>query len=86
MVRGVLCGLLLTLFCAVLSVVCPGVAVWATVRQFLREVADTYHVFLPFRHVLKWLAIVSYGCNLGNIYGSFRHPIRQGKAAKMALQ
>jgi hypothetical protein len=53
-----------------------GAAVWAAVQQLPGAVADTYHVFLPFRHVLKWLAIVFYGCKLGNIYGSFGHSIR----------
>jgi hypothetical protein len=53
-----------------------GAAVWAAVQQLLRAVADTYHVVLPFRHVLKGLAMVFYNCKLGNIYGSFGHAIR----------
>ena len=59
-------------------------AVRSAVQQFLRALADAYHVFLQFRHVLKGLAMVFYGCKLGNIYGSFGYSIRQGQAAKMA--
>jgi len=33
----------------------PLCVVGAAVQQFLGAVADTYHVFLQFRHVLKWL-------------------------------
>jgi hypothetical protein len=40
-----------------------GAVVWAAVQQFLGAVADTYHVFLHFRHVLKWLLSSSMAVN-----------------------